>query len=240
MYWLATDRKLTREVLHRAARCRGLRPEHRTRRDELLRIVRGHDAARCIQRALRRHHAVRADVCPITLAPLPPGDARFTYCAPGGRQIAYCARALADYIQSSGDMRDPVTRLPYSADDLARLERSAGSLDISVQVDEDTEFINDVEFGTSVSTDMAAQMLISDLARVFEQSTDTQRGEYLVLHFAPMLHMLTEIARDGGEDAMIEFETTIGQGVDEVAAVAAGPDVSLLRAVVAVGMHQSQ
>lgn len=237
MYWLATDRKLTREILHRAARCRGLRPAYRTRRDELLRIVRGHDAARRIQRALRRHRAVREDVCPITLAPLPPGDARFTYCAPGGRQIAYCARALADYIQSSGDTRDPVTRLPYSADDLARLERSVGSLDINVQVDEDTEFINDVEFGTSVSTDTAAQILISDLARVFEQSTDAQRGEYLVLHFAPMLHMLAEIARDGGEDAMNEFETTVGRGVDEVAAVAAGPDVSLLRAVVAVGMH---
>jgi hypothetical protein len=137
-------------------------------------------------------------------------------------------------------MRDPVTRLPYSADDLARLERSAGSLEINVQADEDTEFINDVEFGTSVSTDTAAQILISDLARVFEQSTDAQRGEYLVLHFAPMLHMLAEIARDGGEDAMNEFETTVGRGVDEVVAAAAGPDVSLLRAVVAVGMHHTQ
>ena len=111
-------------------------------------LVLKHASAQCFERVMIARHCVHSeplprDVCPITLAPPPPSDARFTYCAPGGRQIAYDARAL--HCMTTWD---PVTRLPYSADDLARLERSAGSVAVDMddmQVDDDAEFIIDDE-----------------------------------------------------------------------------------------------
>ena len=248
MYWLAEDRSLTRAVLKRAAHERGLNPKVRARRAELLAIVRAHDAARCIQRALRQVLAARREACPITLQPLPLGDARFTFRAPGGREVGYCAQALADYILSTGDTRDPVTRLPYSSDDIARLER-ATDLEIAGHEapthshsddDDDAFIIDDVGIETTMGTDVAAQVLVADLTRVFDQGGDVQRGEYLVLHFAPMLHMLADIARDGGEEAIAVFSETVNTGADTVARGAAETEATLLRAIVAVGLHSAR
>lgn len=250
MYWLAEDRSLTCAVLKRAARRRGLAPKVRARRAELLAIIRAHDAARCIQRALRQALEARREACPITLQPLPLGDARFTFRAPGGREVGYCAQALADYILSTGDTRDPVTRLPYTSEDIARLER-ATDLEIagreppahrhSDDDDEDSAFIvDDVGIETTVGTDVAAQMLVADLTRVFDQGTEAQRGEYLVLHFAPMLHMLADIARDGGEETIAAFSETVNDGADAVAREAAETEATLLRAIVAVGLHSAR
>ena len=54
-----------------------------------------------------------------------------------------------------------------------------------------------------------------------------------------MLHMLADIARDGGEEAIAVFSETVNTGADTVARGAAETE-ALLRAIVAVGLHSAR
>lgn len=57
---------------------------------------------------------------PITLEEL--GDNTFTFITPHGNEIKYNVESLVEYIASSGDFRDPVTRVPLSPDDLIAID----------------------------------------------------------------------------------------------------------------------
>lgn len=57
---------------------------------------------------------------PITLEEL--GDNTFTFVTPHGKEIKYNIESLVEYIASSGDFRDPVTRVPLSPDDILAID----------------------------------------------------------------------------------------------------------------------
>ena len=66
------------------------------------------------------------DLDPITMEPI--GPHAFMLRRPDGSQIAYNTDSLIDYILSSNDFTDPVTRIPYSIEDLASLDALAESI----------------------------------------------------------------------------------------------------------------
>ena len=62
-------------------------------------------------------------VDPILLCPLPVNKkARFVYTRPNGLQVEYAVESLADYLLCSGHFVEPETRLPFTDEDLARLD----------------------------------------------------------------------------------------------------------------------
>lgn len=58
---------------------------------------------------------------PITLEEL--GDNTFTFITPHGNEIKYNVESLVEYITSSGDFRDPVTRFPLSPEDITSIDQ---------------------------------------------------------------------------------------------------------------------
>lgn len=57
---------------------------------------------------------------PITREPL--GKHVFKYFRPNGTCVKYDAPTLAEYILSTGDFYEPISRLEFAADDLKRLD----------------------------------------------------------------------------------------------------------------------
>jgi hypothetical protein len=66
-----------------------------------------------------------AAVDPITLELL--GDSTFTFVTPYGNSIQYNIVSLVEYIASSGDFRDPVTRFPLSAEDVLEIDQQTAA-----------------------------------------------------------------------------------------------------------------
>ena len=61
---------------------------------------------------------------PIMLSPLPTNPKlRFAYKRPNGLQVEYSIESLADYLLCSGHFVEPETRLPFSNEDLSRLDK---------------------------------------------------------------------------------------------------------------------
>lgn len=58
------------------------------------------------------------------------GENAFVLRRRDGSQTAYNTSSLIDYILSSNDFTDPVTRIPYSLEDLAALDALAESTDL--------------------------------------------------------------------------------------------------------------
>jgi len=67
------------------------------------------------------------NVDPITFEPL--GENIFTFVTPEGNSITYNVKSLVEYISSSGDFRDPVTRLPLSPEDAANIDKQVAEVD---------------------------------------------------------------------------------------------------------------
>ena len=68
------------------------------------------------------------DLDPITMESI--GPHAFMLRRPDGSQIAYNTDSLIDYILSSNDFTDPVTRIPYSIEDLAQIDALAESINL--------------------------------------------------------------------------------------------------------------
>jgi hypothetical protein len=61
------------------------------------------------------------EVDPITMDRIPSAT-RFTFVRPNGSRASFDALALVDYMLASGDFSDPLSRVPFSAQDLQRLD----------------------------------------------------------------------------------------------------------------------
>ena len=61
------------------------------------------------------------EIDPITMEPIRPGEA-FHMARPDGSSISYDPSSLIDYLLSSNDFTDPVTRLALTDEDLSRLD----------------------------------------------------------------------------------------------------------------------
>jgi hypothetical protein len=64
---------------------------------------------------------VDGNVDPITLEGL--GENTFSFVTPHGNAIKYNIESLVEYITSSGDFRDPVTRFPLSPEDILNIDQ---------------------------------------------------------------------------------------------------------------------
>ncbi len=234
MLWPESDRKLTCAVLRAAAARRNIPLPSRVKRSDLLTTLRQHDSARRIQRVYRKiPHACNSE-CPITLEPLPPAGRRFMYMSPSGRPVAYSATALAEYISTSGDTRDPVTRQPYTDEEIAQIAHKAGLETISIP----EPLTSDSEDELGEGMEEAAHALGNDLRAVFAQEDEGRRSEYMVLHFAPMLHMLAEMSRESGPTTYERFASHVRAAASEVV-VRQTPERALLDSVVRVGLGDS-
>lgn len=65
---------------------------------------------------------VRGDVDPITLEPF--SEHTFLFIPPRGHPIKYNLESLVAYIIKTGDFRDPVSRLPFTLDDIKTIDTS--------------------------------------------------------------------------------------------------------------------
>lgn len=62
------------------------------------------------------------DIDPIMMVPI--GKAKtFVFTRPNGTQVQFLVDSLADYLLSTGDFTDPETRIPFSDEDLASIDR---------------------------------------------------------------------------------------------------------------------
>merc|ERR1740117_2048227 len=64
----------------------------------------------------------RGDVDPITLEPF--SEHTFLFIPPRGRPIKYNLDSLVSYVIKTGDFRDPVTRLPFTLEDIKTIDTS--------------------------------------------------------------------------------------------------------------------
>lgn len=83
-----------------------------------------HACARTIQRFYRRLHCVD----PLTLDRIK--SPVFTVVDADGKERHFGARTLAAFIESSGDFRNPLTRVPFLQVEILRLARLSGNIEI--------------------------------------------------------------------------------------------------------------
>ena len=74
-----------------------------------------------LERAASLYPMPTGNVDPITLDEL--GNNIFTFITPHGHDIKYNIESLVQYIDSSGDFRDPVSRYPFSSDDIMNIDQ---------------------------------------------------------------------------------------------------------------------
>lgn len=68
---------------------------------------------------------------PIMLCPLPEDKKKiFEFVRPNGKVIHFAVESLVDYLLSSGRFEEPESRLPFSNDDLKRLDQQAMELEL--------------------------------------------------------------------------------------------------------------
>jgi hypothetical protein len=73
------------------------------------------------ERSKQRASCEGEELDPITMDRIPSAT-RFTFVRPNGSSAAFNALALIDYMLASGDFSDPLSRVPFSAQDLQRLD----------------------------------------------------------------------------------------------------------------------
>jgi len=80
---------------------------------------------RCRHDVLDSHvvASARYDVDPITLEELGPN--KYTYTTPNGTCIQYNLETIIHYFTSTGEFKDPVTRIPMTEEELAQLDMKA-------------------------------------------------------------------------------------------------------------------
>lgn len=75
---------------------------------------------------------VEPEVDPIMLLPLPKDPRRvFEFTRPNGKVVRFAVDTLVDYLLSSGRFEDPESRLPFSDQDLARLDSQAKAVELN-------------------------------------------------------------------------------------------------------------
>jgi len=198
MYWEALDRRLTVRHLRAVAKRRGCTGFYDMCKSKLCEFLRHHDAACLIQAAERRRRLIPQNTeDPITLADLASlSGPCFRYITATNHCIGYDAVALAQYVQQSGDFRDPVTRSPLSRDDLKRLRAQTG-LPIEQKAASPRRESGDEEVSFA---QLAVDCLFDDLHRVAARG-ESELLEFLVLEWAITLGAVAALTAESQDDA---------------------------------------
>jgi hypothetical protein len=219
MRWPASDRRVTKRLLIRRAGAYGIHMPSRWRRQTMCDHLNEYEACRMIQRAYRTRSMCNS-VCPITLEELPLDRSKsFCFVTSDSRRVGYDAHALASYIDTSGDIRDPLTRECYSDNDLRRLERQTGrrlrvrptELLIDVVIDPAEEI-------PSTTIYNASQQLIDDVRRIITMVGAGQMGadefvRYLFIQFTPAVQIMNDLLRPAPQSQR-DFLEALTQLVD--------------------------
>lgn len=125
---------------------------------------------------------LESEVDPITMEPI--GDNAFLLRRHDGSQTAYNTDSLIDYILSSNDFTDPVTRIPYSLEDLAALDALAESTNLKrpsvlkakqnpdMAQQHNDKFRRDALIGL----DRCAGETVTSMLRLIEECEDLEEG----------------------------------------------------------------
>jgi hypothetical protein len=154
--------------------------------DELIRIVAGEE------KYYRHRRPSHRD--PITLEPI--GECQFIFVRPNGSAIRYNVGSLIDYIIASGDITEPESRIPFSYDDLLRMDSEArkhGLCKLSVvdaasanNADRYAEMQSNRDLVTGL--DSCAGEVVSQILLMVESPSSTSNQTRLLSELFPQLY----------------------------------------------------
>ena len=191
---------------------------HKYRTRSRTKAVRGVVA---IQNLYRR---VKSHTDPLTMEPV--RFPVFTYVTTEGHETLYSAKPLAEYVRSSGSVRDPLTRNEFSRVELRRLSRISrvlldpGGLERRRRDKEEAEslrawFINDIEENiATIRTESTTSFLLSSLFPSlvvnvvrYTRHCDDESYESLTSELFHRIHCMIDSLR-AEEDSPV-FRTTL-------------------------------
>lgn len=234
------------ETLHRLADAAGIRKRSTgcgtrgTRgagralgKTELYRKLKAtHDFAR-LQRLSRRDEARkrfeaagkrRAQVTyyqrdPIMLDAL--GEHQFVFYRPGNKSsVTYNVESLVDYLLCSGVFRDPVSQLPFSEDDLKRLDAQASAAGLNkastlVASANSSQYSDErVRRDGLLALDRCAGEYVAEMLSLIENCEDPEDGEmHLAMHlfpsFSDIFDKMRQADREFSSHALKHYVETI-------------------------------
>jgi hypothetical protein len=152
--------------------------------DELIRIVKGEE-----KYYKGRGPSIRD---PITLEPI--GACKFIFIRPNGSPVRYNVDSLIDYCVATGDFSEPESRLPFSFEDLARMDHEAKNHGLSkpsvVEARKNASRYSEMQSNRDLVTglDSCAGEVVSQIILLIESPSSVANQTKLLSELLPELY----------------------------------------------------
>ena len=114
------------DELKKKAKCMRLKRYSNMRKKVLLDTIKKELACKKIQKVFRIKKGINQDKCPISLKPI--NYPCWVFKVNKNKFVYYNLKPLVEYLLSSGNFRDPMTRVPFSKENLLSIDKTVKSL----------------------------------------------------------------------------------------------------------------